>query len=504
MRTKNSFRNIIIALAGQSIGIILQFISRRVFIDMMSQDLLGVNNVFANLLAVLSLAEMGIGSAITFSLYKPLAEHDEAKIASIMTFYKYIYRVIAVVVTCFGALVIPFFPFIIKEEIDGLLLYYVLYLTSSVVSYLCAYKRTLIIADQKSYISSVYRYSYIVILNIVQIILLKQYQNYAYILIAQIVLSLLENILISMQADRMYPYLKEKAAPLERTEKKGYFKNIRALLMHRIGSIAVGNTDNILLSAIVSVNAVAVYSNYKLVFSGVNTIMNQVFSSITASVGNLVAEKDKQYSYGIYKALLLVILCVFGLISICMVSLFNDFIQLWVGKQFVESIDYVIILVVHFFISGVREPTNVFKNALGLFWNDRYKALIEAIVNVILSIVLGIAWGARGIFFATILSALLVPVWVEPFILYKHYFKRPLMDYFRFITKNVGIVLVIGIAVYFLLQHFYITSWLQLVLKTLVCLILTGVLMVIIFVRTTECKYFLNMVGNLISKYRKN
>lgn len=504
MRTKNSFRNIIIALAGKSIGIILQFISRRVFIDMMSQDLLGVNNVFANLLAVLSLAEMGIGSAITFSLYKPLAEHDEAKIASIMTFYKYIYRVIAVVVTCFGTLVIPFFPFIIKEEIDGLLLYYVLYLTSSVVSYLCAYKRTLIIADQKSYISSAYRYSYIVILNIVQIILLKQYQNYAYYLIAQIVLSLLENILISMQADRMYPYLKEKAAPLERTEKKGYFKNIRALLMHRIGSIAVGNTDNILLSAIVSVNAVAVYSNYKLVFSGVNTIMNQVFSSITASVGNLVAEKDKQYAYGIYKALLLVILCVFGLISICMVSLFNDFIQLWVGKQFVESIDYVIILVVHFFISGVREPTNVFKNALGLFWNDRYKALIEAIVNVILSIVLGIAWGARGIFFATILSALLVPVWVEPFILYKHYFKRPLMDYFRFITKNVGIVLVIGIAVYFLLQHFYITSWLQLVLKTLICLILTGVLMVIIFVRTTECKYFLNMVGNLISKYRKN
>lgn len=504
MRTKNSFRNIIVALVGQSMGIVLQFISRKVFIDMMPQELLGLNSVFANLLAVLSLAEMGIGSAITFSLYKPLAEHDKAKIASIMTFYKRVYRVIAVVVTCFGALVIPFFPFIIKEKIDGILLYYTLYLASSVVSYLCAYKRTLIIADQKSYISSAYRYSYIVILNVVQIILLKLYQNYAYYLISQIVLSLLENILISMQADRMYPYLKEKAAPLERMERKGFFKNIRALLMHRIGSIAVGNTDNILLSAIESVNAVAVYSNYKLVFSGVNTIMNQVFSSVTASVGNLVAEKDKQYAYSIYKALLLGILCVFGLISICMVSLFNDFIQFWVGEQFVESIDYVIILVVHFFISGVREPTNVFKNALGLFWNDRYKAFIEAIINVILSIALGIAWGARGIFFATILSGLLLPVWIEPFVLYKNYFKKPLTDYFRFILKNVVIVLLIGIVVYFLLQHFYVTSCLQLILKALVCLILTGILMLIIFGRTPECRYFLNIARNLISKYRRS
>lgn len=302
----------------------------------------------------------------------------------------------------------------------------------------------------------------------------------------------------------MYPYLKEKAAPLERMERKGFFKNIRALLMHRIGSIAVGNTDNILLSAIESVNAVAVYSNYKLVFSGVNTIMNQVFSSVTASVGNLVAEKDKQYAYSIYKALLLGILCVFGLISICMVSLFNDFIQFWVGEQFVESIDYVIILVVHFFISGVREPTNLFKNALGLFWNDRYKAFIEAIINVILSIALGIAWGARGIFFATILSGLLLPVWIEPFVLYKNYFKKPLTDYFRFILKNIIIVLLIGIVVYFLLQHFYVTSCLQLILKALVCLILTGILMLIIFARTPECRYFLNIARNLISKYRQS
>lgn len=180
MRTKNSIKNIIVALIGQIAGIILQFLTRRVFISMMSQELLGVNSVFANLLAVLSLAEMGIGSAITFSLYKPLAEHDNKQIASIMTFYKHVYRIIAIVVLLFGAAIIPFFPLIIKEKIDGLLMYYVLYLTSSVASYLCAYKRTLIIADQKSYISSIYRYSYIVILNITQILLLKRYQNYAY------------------------------------------------------------------------------------------------------------------------------------------------------------------------------------------------------------------------------------------------------------------------------------------------------------------------------------
>ena len=137
-------------------------------------------------------------------------------------------------------------------------------------------------------------------------------------------------------------------------------------------------------------------------------------------------------------------------------------------------------------------------------WNDRYKAFIEAIINVILSIALGIAWGARGIFFATILSGLLLPVWIEPFVLYKNYFKKPLTDYFRFILKNIIIVLLIGIVVYFLLQHFYVTSCLQLILKALVCLILTGILMLIIFARTPECRYFLNIARNLISKYRQS
>ena len=504
MRTKNSIKNIIVALIGQIAGIILQFLTRRVFISMMSQELLGVNSVFANLLAVLSLAEMGIGSAITFSLYKPLAEHDNNQIASIMTFYKHVYRIIAIVVLLFGAAIIPFCPLIIKEKIDGLLMYYVLYLTSSVVSYLCAYKRTLIIADQKSYISSIYRYSYIVILNITQILLLKRYQNYAYFLIAQIILSLLENILISIQATRMYPCLKDRAEPLDKTKRKSFYKNIKALLMHRIGSIAVGNTDNILLSAIVNVNAVAIYANYKLVFSGVNTIMNQVFSSVTASVGNLVAEKDKQYVYEIYKTLLWSIMCVFGLISICMICLFNDFISLWVGKQFVESLDYVLILVVHFYISGMREPTNVFKNALGLFWNDRYKALIEAIMNLILSIVFGVLWGAKGIFMATIISAIFVPFWIEPFVLFKNYFRNPLINYFKFVLKNSAIFSLIGYAIYLLMRRYSVISWTHFFLKTGACLILTGILTLALFIRTPECKFVLNILYNLVLKHGHN
>ncbi len=492
MRTKNSIRNVIVALSGQIIVILLSFVSRRLFVISMSETLLGVNSVFANLLSILSLAELGIGTAITFSLYQPLAEDDIESIQAIMNFYKQVYRVIAVVVAGLGTCFIPFFPYIIKETIPNLYLYYILYLSSTVISYLCSYKRTIIIADQKSYISSFCRNAYLVMLNITQIIILLLFRSYVGFLVVQIVLSFLENIVISKIADKMYPYLNNISIALSKEKKNRIYKDIRALMMHRIGSVIVTNTDSILLSALVNIKAAAIYANYKLVISGINTLLVQIYSSLMASVGNLLVGKNKEHSYKIYETIQMITYWIYGTCSICMFVLLNDLIGIWVGKRFEETACYVFVLVANFFILGVREPTNIFKNSCGLFQNDKYKALIESIVNIILSLALGIKYGAIGIFGATLISCLVVPYWIEPYVLYKNYWKKPLIDYFVYSLKQISIVLFVGIIINYFGSFVKVHSWRRLVGKSVVIFIFTNILFLLFYIRTSEFKILLN------------
>ena len=503
MRTQNSMRNIVVAIIGQLFGIILQFISRKIFIVTMGTELLGVNSIFANILSILSLAEMGVGSAIAFSLYKPLADGNEEKINSIMLFYRNVYRIIALIVSLCGIIVVPFFPLILKVNIQHIYLYYFLYLSSTVISYLCAYKRTLIIADQKSYIASIYRYSYIIILNIVQIFILIYTHDYALFLIAQIILSFIENILISKCADYIYPYLKIAGNSLERQEKRKIFKSIKALLLHKIGSVVVTNTDTILLSAIVNIQAVAIYANYKLIFSGLNTILSQLYSALTASVGNLMVQNDKEYSFKIYKVTIMFSYWIYGIIGICLYILLNDLIKLWLVHSFTESKIYELIIILNFFIIGVREPTNMFKNSIGLFWDDRYKAIIESILNIFLSILLGFYFGANGIFAATLISCILVPFWFEPWVLYKKYWNIKLKEYFFYIRKYFFIILIIGLLQEFITSYFIVTSWTTLILKSFFVFITSNIMMIILICKSQEYIFCYKKIMSSLSLFKK-
>ena len=172
-------------------------------------------------------------------------------------------------------------------------------------------------------------------------------------------------------------------------------------MMHRIGSVVVTNTTSMLLSAIVNIQAAAIYANYKLVYSGINTILTQLYTSLTASVGNLLIEADKEYSYKIYRTIIMVSYWIYGSVSICIYILLNELIQVWIGSIYVESTLYVFLLTASFLIIGVREPTNIFKNAYGLFWNDRYKAVAEAVLNLLLSFILGYKLGVIGVLVST-------------------------------------------------------------------------------------------------------
>ena len=221
-RTANSIKNIKYALIGQMLALLVTFVSRIVFVTVLSAEYLGINGLFTNILSILSLAELGIGTAIVYSMYKPIAENNVEKIKSLMKLFKKTYTLIGLIIIALGIMLVPFLHFFIKDipEVDYINLIFIIFVVNSAISYFFSYKRFLIIANEKKYIASLYRYAIFIAMSIFQIIILYATQNYILFLSVELVATLSENILVSLRADKMFPYLKEKnILPLEAKEK---------------------------------------------------------------------------------------------------------------------------------------------------------------------------------------------------------------------------------------------------------------------------------------------
>lgn len=510
MRVNNSIRNIITALIGQGIGIIMSFISRLIFINVLGSEYLGVNGLFTNLLSLLTLAEMGIGGAIIYSLYKPLAIKDTIQIKKLMYFYETTYRWIGIIIFFLGISLVPFLDYIIKDQpnIPNLTYIYILFLINTVASYFFAYKRSLIIADQKNYIATIYRYGFYIILNLIQIIILITTHSFILFLIAQIIITVLENILVARKADKIYPFLKQKTKiRLDKETKKEITKNVKAMMCHRIGGVVVNGTDNILISSFIGIVWVGLYSNYYLIINALNIIIGQVFSAVTASVGNLNVLESKEKSYYMYKRILFINFWIAGFCGICLAILFNPFITLWIGYEYLFENYFVIIIVVNFYIAIVRKATLVYRDAMGLFWQDRYKPIFESIINIVVSVLLAIKLGIAGIFIGTFISTMTTAFWVEPYILYKYGFEMNVRDYFFRYIKYTAVILVTGIITQQICTVFTTVTWMSLFGRAVVCLIVPNLIFVACFYRTDEFKYFWNLfkeiVGKVLSKAKR-
>ena len=288
MRTRKSVFNLVTAVVGQVISLFLSLIARMVFTRYMAQEYLGLSGLFTNILSVLSFVELGIGPAITFSLYKPLAENNTEQVKSLMYLFKRAYQIILVS----GVFFIPFYPFFIKDisGVTNLDLIYLLYVANTGISYFFSYKITLIIADQNQYIRNFVHYGVLFITNIAQIVILIFTQNYILFLICQVVFTFSENLWLSYVADRKYPYLKEQNInKLSRDELQPIVRNIKAMVFHKVGSVVVSSTDNLLISKFLGLAISGLYANYALILSAINTILAKVFDAVVASVGNLNA-----------------------------------------------------------------------------------------------------------------------------------------------------------------------------------------------------------------------
>lgn len=504
-RTEYSAKNTTVAVISRMVAIIMGFITRVVFTHTLSESYVGINGLFTDILNVLALSELGVGTAITYALYKPIAQGDVKKQKSLMHMYRWFYRIVAGIVLVAGLMVIPFMDVLIKNQpdVEHLILIYIMYLANSVVSYLLIYKRTLIDAHQLIYIGTLYQTIFLVIQDIIQIIVLLTTGNFILFLTIYILCTLGSNLCISRKANRLYPHLKEKEiAPLDKEEKKNILKNIKAMLMHKIGTVVVNNTDNLLLSSIVGITSVGLYSNYYLLIGSVRQVLDQVFQGITASVGNLGVTEDAKRVKRIFESAFFIGQWIYGFAAICMYELLSPFVKLSFGANYVFPNTVVFVLCMNFFVTGMRKATLVFRDSLGLFWYDRYKSIAEAVINLVVSILLALKFGTAGVFIGTFISTIATSMWVEPYVLYKHHLKASVIPYFLKYGLYCGVLAGTWIA----------TDWVcgmvtggvvaVLSLRFCICVIVPNVIFALVYCRTREFRFLLSKLFALIRKRR--
>mgnify|MGYP007077297031 FL=1 len=446
MRTRYTLINMVVNIGGQLFNQVLLFISRMVFIHYLSAAYLGVNGLFTDVLGILNLAELGIGTAMIYSLYEPAAKDDEHRLAQLMNLYKILYRVVAVIVLLVGLALMPFLGFFIKDSggIENLRLIYLMYVANSACSYLLSYKNSIFLAYQKAYIRNLWVVVFDALRTIAQIIIIVLTQNFILYLLAQFVLQFIPNIIVSCKADKEYPYLKESKELPDKEEIGHIMRNVGAMSLHKLATVIVRNTDSLLMSSFVGLLSVGIYSNYKLVLSGINNLMDKFSNAFTGSLGNLGAIEDETRVYGIYQELDLLFFVIYAYWTAGLFALFNSFITICFGPDYCFSVATVAVLVMEFYISGQRKVNLMFREAKGLFWYDRYKPLFESVINLTTSLLLVQKFGVAGVLGGTVISSVCTCVWVEPYILMKYgireNWQERLKDYFVKYIQRLGIV----------------------------------------------------------------
>lgn len=507
-RLEYSILNSSISMFIYILRLLIQFVARSFFIHYLGAEYLGLNGLFSNILSFLSLAELGIGTSIVFSLYKPLAENDEKHIVSLMRLYKKAYEMIGIAIGIIGLIIIPLLPFIIKDsnniEMTNVYLYYILFLMNSVVSYFFTYKRSLIIADQKNYLVALNDFVFLFVLNVIQIICLYLFKNFTIFLVTQIVFTLIGNISISIITDRKYPFLK-KVSPdkIEPELKQEIKKNVIGNMSSKLGGVIVMGTDNILISGFVGLTAVGIYSNYSLIIVSIQNLCKQITNSITASLGNFAISGERERAFDLFKRHLFVNHSLIYFSSIILLIVINPFISIWIGSEYVLS-DVTIFLIIFNYVIQVYRNTNfIFIESFGLYWEQRYKPVIEAMMNLVLSLIflMGFDLGINGVLLGTIFSSLGFVVWYEGFVIFKNALNRPFKSFVVLFVRYILELLCSGLIVKKIMMIFFSRN--NGVLFLIFEVFITGLISLIIYIflyrKRTEFQFVLS-VGKKILK----
>ncbi|MCD7033156.1 hypothetical protein LRR81_02865 [Metabacillus sp. GX 13764] len=502
MRTKYSILNIATGIGSQIVITLLSFVSRTIFIQFLGAEYLGVNGLFGNILGMLSLAEAGIGSAIIYNLYKPMSDNDTEKINVLMKFYRKAYIFISFIVILLGISLIPFLPFITgNSHIENITLIYIIFLVNTASSYLFQHKISFLNVAQKGYIvTAAYTVSSIFSILIKWGILFFTKSFILYLLV-DIIMTIGTSFILTGIVNKKYPFLtRNTKSKLDKATKSNIVTNVKALILHNIGGYAVFGTDNILIASFINLKAVGLYSNYYMLFNLCRTFINQIFDNINYSVGNLVASESKEKVYSVFKVMMFFNFWIYSFFATFLYVIIEPFIKLWIGPEYLMGKGVLIILLLNFYVSGMRRSITMVKTTSGIFHEDRYAPFFEAGVNLFSSIVLVHYFGIAGIFLGTFISTLLVPFWISPYLVYKKVFDINLTGYFKRYLLYFLLFMIVAEITSLTCSIFPSENLLYLLLKMILSLVIPNVIFLVIFKKTEEFTYLSKIIGQYSMK----
>ncbi|MGI6200341.1 MAG: hypothetical protein ACOYJA_06200 [Christensenellales bacterium] len=486
-RNQRSARNLVYGLCKQLFILLLNFAVKTVFIKTLGKDFLGLNGLFSNIFLLFSFAEFGLGAAMTYSFYGPFARGEREKCRQLYHYFRRMYRAMSLLVLGLGMLVIPLMPYLVDLDLPmtQVVAYYLLYILSSCVSNWFLYQANVLVADQNQYLVSRIQLILETACFLLQIVVLIWLRSFALYLACVVIKFLITGVCYQVELRRQYPYLEQKAV-LPRAERAEILENTKTLFVYKFARALINSTDNLLISVLVGTVWIGLYSNYQFVVVGVQGLVSALFSAFTASVGNLVAQRIPQAQYRVYRAVDLIDVWVSGFTAACLLALFQDFIALWAGVDYLLDLPAVILIVAIYYLRVIREGICMFREAAGLFTPFKNVTLITAALNLVLSVILGRAFGLIGIFAATVVAILATYFWYEPYLTYKRLFHRPFGEYVKRQAAQLAVTLaVVGV-----------TCWLCALLpaasvggfigKMALCAVVPNALFYLIYRRTEE------------------
>ena len=506
-RVRKTIINTVTSFISQITNGILSFLMRTVFIYSLGIQYTGVSSVFTDILTMLSLSELGIGTAIATALYEPLKYNDKDKIQKLMKFYRIAYRFIAAITMCIGIALLPFLKYLITDVPDiseNISIIFILYIIKTSTSYLMIYKTTLLNADQKQYIIKMLETICIVVRYIIEIICLLVFKQYMIYLVIEIIAIIIQNYIVTQRAHKEYPYaFKKTTKNLEKKEIKSLFRDIKGLSMYQISSSIGNSIDNIMVSSFISTTVVGMLSNYTLIRKQIENIVKQFFSAVIPSIGNLAAEKDIEKQYIIFNRILYLSFIMVNFCSVSLFVIFNPFIKLWLGKEYLLNINIPFIIALDFFLYIILQAIASFRTANGLFVKGQYRPLVTTGMNIILTIIFIKKLGVFGAILATVLCRIFTQ-WYDPFILFKYIFKKPFkyfyLKYWCYIILYLsGSLITFNIANLFLWEN----TFFDVLIKCLICIIIPNIWALIFTFKTDEFKYFKELIESKLKKTSK-
>lgn len=505
MRLENSARNVKAAWILQLVHILGQFISRTAVIRVLTIEYVGLSGLFSNVLTMLSLAELGIGEAIIFSMYGPIARDERENISAIMAFYRKVYIGVGIFIMAAGLALTPWIGYFIKDmpDIPEIYWIYALYVINSSVSYFFSYKAAFVTANQNNALVVINNGLWEIVMVAAQVLILVTTRNYIGYMLIGIGFVLIRNISISTLADRRYPVLREKAtAPIPKDIFGQIKKNTGAMVFHKIGTIVVFATDNLILSKFVGLVSVGIYTNYYTITNAVTVFINKFFQAISASVGNLAVNESVERQEKTFFKVMFANFWMYTFSCCCLMNLMSPFINdIWLGEGYLFDEMIVLLIVVKTYITGMRSAVQTFKNAKGLYWQNRYMPIYESLINLVASLILVHTMSVAGVILGTIISSLTTCVWVEPRVLYKYGFNKSARDYVARYVQYFLVFFVVMAVTYTCNRFIEGSSIGVFILRCIVSAGIPNIMLLLIYAKTEEFRYF---YGLLMRKLRKH